>query len=141
MVNIAWLAGFYDGEGFVSIIKSKRNGYINPRYYLQAGVSNTNLEILKEIQEEFGGYITSCKFTGFTKKGVYSWRVQNNKALPFLESIQPYTKVKDVQVCLALRFLRTKNDRRHDKSLENLEHIECMRNEMRLLNNKGGIFS
>jgi intein/homing endonuclease len=54
-LNPAYLAGLFDGEGWVSISSNKRKEWGNLRIWINIGIANKNKEILKMIAEEYGG--------------------------------------------------------------------------------------
>ena len=57
--DLAWCAGFFDGEGYVTI--QKRNSLVNGKryegYYLRIGINHVAVEPLLEMQRVLGGTI------------------------------------------------------------------------------------
>ena len=53
MITPEWLAGFFDGEGCLTILRSKRHAHFTP----QATFTNTDLRVLQLIQASYGGTI------------------------------------------------------------------------------------
>ena len=97
-----YLAGFFDGEGCISIIKTK-----NPlRYTLNVHVINTNFDILKLYNNKFGGNIV--KNTNKNSKEYYKeawvWYPFSDNIITFLKFIKPYTIVKNEQIEYAIKF-------------------------------------
>ena len=74
MIDIKYLAGFFDGEGCVEINPNKIQDRIS--------VVNTNKIILECIQETFGGTIYSKKIFGLSKKPQWVWRLYGRNADP-----------------------------------------------------------
>jgi hypothetical protein len=104
--NLKWMAGFFDGEGYVGIQFARRGNFPNPR--LAVSVTNTDTRALAIFRERFGG---STPYGYLPKKNakphhlkVYRWHLDGSKALAFLEVIVPYLVVKKEQVELAIQF-------------------------------------
>ena len=60
----AYYAGLLDGEGCIIISKNRGNPkWHTPNifYYLEVCISNTNIDILKELKSIFGGSVTLHK--------------------------------------------------------------------------------
>lgn len=90
-MDTSYLAGFIDGEGTIGIEKQKSHTKFYYRLHLRIG--NTNLDVLKEIQKQFGGDI---HFQGVTKGGkkfhAISWFNENAKII--LEQIKDKLIIK-----------------------------------------------
>lgn len=101
---LAYMAGFFDGEGWIYIVKTKPyklRRMISNRYYLYVGIGNTNQEIIEWIKDRVGGNILS----EVGKNGLmYRWHLASIKAKDFLEKILPYLKIKKPQAILAIDF-------------------------------------
>lgn len=99
MISAEYLAGFFDGEGYVGIISSGRN-----YYKLHLAISNTNEFILQYIKAEYGGRFHRVTRTIPNHKPVYQlvWSGENAKDL--IRIILPYSKVKSNQLQMALQF-------------------------------------
>ena len=94
-MHLAYVAGLFDGEGSVGLSKNRN------RYYPVVEITNTNLEVLREVQARFGGSINS-KGIGNKKswKAAYSWRMAWSRAVRFLKAIFPYLRIKRNQAIL-----------------------------------------
>jgi len=91
--ELAWTAGFFDGEGSITI---------SPRgntHYLKVGATQRDIRPLLKIQEWFGGSVGSPY-----GNGVRNYSVGNAAAGVFLETIRPYLVVKAEQADVALQF-------------------------------------
>ena len=96
--NLAWCAGFFDGEGFVTIQKrnSKVNGKYYQGYYLRIGVNHVAIEPLLELQKILGGTIRKQnpdKVTG-NRKQRHSWQMSCSQAKEALIQMMPYFRNK-----------------------------------------------
>jgi hypothetical protein len=115
---LAWAAGFFDGEGCVLVEMSKekecRHGY---RTSLHTTVTQTSVPCLQLFLERFGGSIvtTENKTPSGRRWAVqYRWSVRNEKALQFLQAIEPFVVVKKEQVQAALKYpLYNKDGRKY----------------------------
>jgi hypothetical protein len=107
--ELAYLAGFVDGEGCIAIYENKtRNGYFQVRFSLQA--SNTDLRPLRWIASKFGGKVTrrgGKRSQDCQRREAYAWYVMNKRAATIMQLIRPYVHVKGEQIDLALQFRGT----------------------------------
>lgn len=59
-ITVEYLAGLFDGEGSVSsYIPSGTNSV-----HLSVSITNTSVEVLKQIAEEYGGIVYDCRNKG-----------------------------------------------------------------------------
>lgn len=100
-IELAYLAGFFDGEGCIHVSKCKRSDRKNDRfqYQLRIQISQKNREPLDKLVAGWGGGIYDIK-----SKGMYSWQLHSRKAERFLEAILPFLRDKAEQAELALIF-------------------------------------
>jgi LAGLIDADG DNA endonuclease family protein len=109
----AYVAGFFDGEGSISIVRQRAGHYSDYHKIMVAiGQRARYRRILDEIAEKFGGSVTLRKQT---LKESERWATQAIWSLQkwadierFLEAIQPYAVVKAEQIAIALEFVRTR---------------------------------
>lgn len=96
--EIAWAAGFFDGEGSIGIYATGKTGY---QYRLSVQVSQKgNTDSLEKFKELFGGQI-SCQDKS---QNYWRWMVYSRQAGNMLEIILPYLVVKKKQAEVALSF-------------------------------------
>lgn len=116
MINILYLAGYFDGEGFVTVQFHSwvRRGKQYSGYQLHTGIGNTYKPLLDEVQQEFGGKIDIGKKRLPQHRQFYTWRATGDTARNFLQSLLPYLYEKKEQVNLALQMphnaVRDEND-------------------------------
>ena len=99
-LNIDYIAGFFDGEGCVWA--SKRD--------VRAIFTNTNLQILLDIQEYFGeGRITQKHRTpkDHANKLCYQLTMWNRRAERILKVMLPHLRLKRREAELALEIMST----------------------------------
>lgn len=95
--DVAYLAGFFDGEGCIIVHKNGRT------YWFSISASQINPEPLKRLSEYFGGRI----FRDSSRPGLRSrhlWRLTSLRALAALEAMLPFLTVKRDEAVLAVQF-------------------------------------
>lgn len=97
--DLAYTAGFFDGEGCISISK---NGAVDLR------IVNTAKNVLLKIQSIFGGSITDR--TQKVNKRQYAYSIYGNNAIEFLKLIRPYLLDKAKQADTILEYYSIRND-------------------------------
>lgn len=99
--DIAYTAGLIDGEGCVSI--ACRDG----RFTVMVYVGSTDAEILRWLQDHWGGFLTGPFGRGPNQRPIGLWRsLQGTNAKPLLTRIRPHAKIKSAQIENALRMVR-----------------------------------
>lgn len=108
--ELAYIAGFFDGEGSITIhenCKPSPRGK-NPNHTLQVAIGNTDPRVLVWIQSVFGGGLGYRKSTKPRNRGIAQWVIRAAAALPFLEAIRPFIRMKGDQCDIAITYQRTK---------------------------------
>ena len=94
-----YTAGLFDGEGCVRVQKHKaRKPTHSPYYELRVTISNTNVEILNQLVQEFGGSIQVANVARENRKAVHYWYAAGRTAQAFLARIAPFVFIKRTQV-------------------------------------------
>lgn len=112
---IAYIAGFFDGDGHVSLTKLSDDAAI-PHYALAVGITQTERGILDWIQKQLdAGTVTSAR-KGPTKeypnrKATWQLRFYGRDAEAVLKIIKPYLRVKQLRAELGLKFATQLNGR------------------------------
>jgi hypothetical protein len=125
-IDLSYIAGFFDGEGYIGILKRKRKEW-NTEYFLQISIGQKDGAIMNWIKESFGGNIYLVK-----RDNSYSWIVSNKVAHNFLKNIIPFLKYKKPQAELGLQFYKNRDLRRPIPQTE-LERREMIYQEMKSL--------
>ena len=103
-VDLAYIAGLFDGEGSVGIyhqvIPTAKRGYT---YRYQINISNNCLPPLKRIQELFGGGIYSHGWKNSKWKESHEWRVTGGRSTEVLLLLLPYLQIKYPQAELFIK--------------------------------------
>ena len=105
--ELAYIAGFFDGEGCISIVKghSRRipiGKKWSPEYGLHFSLSNQHIPTLTYIKTitGLGGIYRDSP----DRKNNYKWAVSSNQAMEILKILLPYLKIKLPQAQLAIKF-------------------------------------
>jgi len=111
-LTLQWLAGFFDGEGYVGMAGGCG---ASKGLYPRITITNTYLPVLKAIQAQFGGSIYICRKTdkdkGIRQCYTLSWSCK--KAITLLKELVPFLTVKKSQAeLLILGYTTHKRDGR-----------------------------
>lgn len=122
--DIAWAAGFIEGEGHIAISVGyhKNRTSPNPISRLALEVSNTDIRGLVKLQNIFGGNIAERKYR-IGRAKIYRWVLTSEKAINCFKSIQPYCCFKSEQIDIAIDFQKTTSRRKGRGILLNAETI------------------
>lgn len=122
LLSRQYIAGYFDGEGCVSITRDNRNRSNSFNIYISLG--STVIEPLLLLKEIYSGSIKEYKNKGGVKrKTIWYWVITSKLAEIFLEDIKDYLIIKrpQAELALELRKLIPKRSSRHPK-----EEIEEM---------------
>lgn len=98
--DLAYIGGFFDGEGHVMISHSTNGSASRNRIFrLQVGVAQKSPVILQWLKELFGGWIYKSQHTQ-----CHQWNLASRQAGDFLQVICSHVKVKKDVVMLALEY-------------------------------------
>lgn len=112
MVDVKYLAGFFDGEGTFSVIWQKAKHPQNFKKYPHATIllsqsGDDGLQLLKEIQAEYGGSIYEHLKPGEHKatKSAYKLYWNKDEGIKLCQSLIPHLKLKGKQAQAVLDHL------------------------------------
>ena len=119
--QIAWAAGFLDGEGCFSIKRYRKYGQGEYLYYI-AMIScgqvakPDGIIAMEKLKELFGGSISKYYLTRNRSDVIY-WMVTSDKARNCIEKLLPYLIVKRAQALILREFVNSlrPSGRRHAK--------------------------
>lgn len=100
----AWAAGFFDGDGYVTI--QVRGGKYKG-HYLVAGVNHVAEAPIHELIRLYGGKFRKQKTVVGNRKRRVEWKLTCSAAKKFLEAISPYLVNKKEVVKKALEVQST----------------------------------
>lgn len=105
-MNIHYLAGLFDGEGYVYIFKKTRGNHIG--YYLSTGITMCHRPTLEAIHQQFGGHLNGnrAELRNPNNRTQFMWGAANKAAADFLKQIRPYTIIKADEIDIGLELQR-----------------------------------
>ena len=101
--ELAYLAGFFDGEGSISIIKTKAG------HSLVLSVSQLNPEPLMLLQKQFGGSLHRQPDRR-GNRAMIVWATAARRALMALHQLRPFLRVKADEADLGIAFQGLRDD-------------------------------
>jgi hypothetical protein len=118
--DLAYLAGFIDGEGSISVDRYTRTTKtIN--YGIKISITNSNLSVLEWVQGEYGGYIATFKKKKENHHTCYQLTLRYRKAYRLISEIKPFLKLKLEIAVVAMRMserAQIKYDHKQPKTIE-----------------------
>jgi hypothetical protein len=139
-ISPQYAAGFFDGEGSVSICKTKVAAWPRPYYTFQVNITNTDLEVLTRMQRTFGGSVKKRKREKRKWKQCYVLRLCSWDAFTFLQRIAPFVIVKRRQAEVGIEFQQTMRhvgNRWGPTSQQEWDRREALYRKIRRLNARG----
>lgn len=121
--DIAWAAGFFDGEGAVMLSPKGTNGSY---YTLYATVGQVNPRPLLKLQQLFGGVVKKRKATTSAGNPFSVWRTAADTASNALTLMLPHLvdKQEEVKLALHMQDLKQKGKRKGTIRYSIEEHDE-----------------
>lgn len=130
-----YLAGVFDGEGYISIHrKVTQKGYIG--YSLLAGVNMVDKEPPELFHKYFGGGLHLRISKDSSTRPDWRWRVDGKLAYNFIKSIKPYLRVKKIKADLGMEFQETKKHYNWKPAKEKQDEVNAYL-KMKQLNRRG----
>jgi len=108
--EVAYTAGFFDGEGCVNIARYLKRG--RPYHTLAIIFTNTNFQVLEWLQHRWGGNIFKPTQFDARRRPYGHLRFSAGPARPLLQAMLPYLIVKKSQVEIALEFIASRSANR-----------------------------
>lgn len=104
----AYVAGLVDGEGSISLT-SYLHRIGREHWVLKVGISNRYLPVLEQLRTQYEGNIhRSGSSRAPNRQPCYEWILTGrDRQIRFLLDVQPFARIKQEQVKLALSYLRT----------------------------------
>jgi len=140
-VKTAWqyLAGMFDGEGTISIIRRERSR--REAYSLRLTLHSTNKSALEQIQKDFEGVLGE-RDRGNPKHAIaYHLTWNHQQAGEILKNIAPFLLIKKTQATLGLEFQRIASGLqkygRKGIPKDVLENLRVLKKAINLANRKG----
>ncbi len=101
----AYMAGLFDGEGCVSVIRRKaKKGCVADGFSLDVRIGMTCLRTLQAIAQAYGGSISPLKRSNPKYRQAWHWYCTGDTAMAVLTRIRPFAITKAEQIRLAIAF-------------------------------------
>lgn len=136
--QLAYLAGFLDGEGHISIELQRANNINRKKdyYSLRIVISNTNIEVITWLKKTFGGnFYKDKKIDGM--KITYRYRLFGDQLYQVLKACYPYLIVKKYHAELLFKFRETVGKTGWNVSDETLNLRKSLYLDMKRINKPG----
>lgn len=138
--QLAWAAGFMDGDGFITIqnrtTKHKEKTYTGT--YLRVGACQAHPTPLEKLQDLFGGSIkpknSGPNPHGYNRKQQWVWSLSTQQAGEALIQMLPYFVHKREVALLAIEFQKTMSDNKKELSPDTVAQRLSFQSEIALLN-------
>lgn len=102
-LDFAYAAGFFDGEGAITIAQGARPDCRHPIYNMRVIVGQNDPAPLVWLRDRWGGSIITRAPHG-TRKRHYTWCCFARQASKFLSDLLPHLMVKRERATLAIEF-------------------------------------
>lgn len=119
-VDLAYAAGFIDGEGCVYVRVQKRASG-RPAHVPCITVCNTVLAPLEFLRTLFGGKIFYQRRKKACWRNVWVWTLPGSKVGPALRLLRPYLRIKGAQADVLLELVERLNPNRGGPALSDDE--------------------
>lgn len=99
-----YVAGLFDGEGYVRIARYKPSGSSHIRYAIHLGIGMTHRPVIEALQAEYGGSLHENRHD-LRKPGnriQFYWIAGSRVGAAFLRRVLPYLIVKREEAEIAL---------------------------------------
>lgn len=134
--DLAYIAGFVDGEGTLSIVDQPGGSKPKPNWVIHVSICNTDRTVLDWILFKCGGSIHRIRPSGPRRKESYTWKISGLGAVKFIGAILPHLKMKKPHAEILLGFRLTVSG-----NTPLTQDVKLARSEMvsqiRLLNKRG----
>ncbi len=138
--QVAWAAGLFEGEGWITISARKPFGKNKSvAYSMVAGIVMTDPEILERFQAIFGGSLHATSEVNERYSPAYRVELYANKAASALREMLPYFGPRRAERArLAIEFQELKSAHYRPSIKPGvMEQLRAMRERMLKLNHRG----
>jgi hypothetical protein len=113
-LTAAYMAGFVDGEGYISVYPYTREAERGNRIYYKPifKIANTDKKIIEWCKASFGGWIYVRTPKSPQESISYTWSTDSKNMEYILRSIHPYLRIKKRQCELVLERIQISEKRR-----------------------------
>lgn len=141
-ISPEYVAGYFDGEGSVTIVKVKpKRSTQNPYHSLYVHIGSVNPTPLILIKERWGGSLTPSQSPIPNRKLNWNWVLTANLAGRFLKDILPHLTIKSQQAEIGILIDESNKDndfrRGNPITREVIAFREGLKLELNRLNKRG----
>jgi len=97
-ISLSYLAGFFDGEGSISILRRKKGNW-NVSHFVRVSIGQKDGATLDWVKDNFGGNVYLVK-----RDSSFIWAISDYKGYEFLKILTPFLRYKKPQAELAIKF-------------------------------------
>jgi hypothetical protein len=103
MTKSPYFAGFFDGEGCIQIVETRRQKrWIS--WSVTASCSQRDPRPLRLLMEQYGGHIHHHPKIKGSDRWIFVWQISGSKAVAAIADMLPFLIVKKEQAEVALEF-------------------------------------
>lgn len=139
-VEVAYVAGLFDGEGSIMVKRQVRATGRGVYYAITihfALVEGPGADIVQELYGAWGGHYSIRTYNRPNCRPLHRWHLENQSAGKFIALLQPYLRIKLPQSILALELIGLKMARGYRLTDAIYERMEAIDLEMKVLNKRG----
>lgn len=136
--ELAWAAGFFDGEGYISC-PERNTIHKNKSYksnYIRLGINHVDPRPLQRMYHLFGGALEQNIYATGNRKPRCQWKLSCQEAKNFLIQVRPYLINKDIVADIALEFFQTISPNKQQLSTEIVEFRRKCAIRLKLVNSQ-----
>jgi hypothetical protein len=100
---LAYVAGFFDGEGSIGIYRNGQ-GTFYLRTQLTQNITPDSQLLLEQLRATFGGNLSFMRARVYRGGAAYNWQLNGNLAARFLCAIPPYLRLERRQAEVAIEW-------------------------------------
>lgn len=131
-IDLAWMAGLFEGEGTVTIIRDRH------RAKLMASMTSTDRQIVEIFQLAWGGYLYERTHIGGKARPATRWQLHSGFRVAVLaEQLLPYVRTSRVRDKMLLIIEAEIWQRKNQGAPDYLARSNEYRARMALLNKRG----
>jgi LAGLIDADG endonuclease len=140
-VELSYLAGFFDGEGSITIARRNKKSKVGSKVWIQyqprIAITSTSKDILGLFIKSFAIgeklYYTGPNKYAKNTKARWVWEANGTKAMSIIECLLPYLRVKRAEAKVFLRFKELISQSGVWISQDNREKRKALLEELQLL--------
>lgn len=101
--ELAYIAGFFDGEGYVGIARKRQHNGKSDSYVVRTTLTNTDRDVLIWVLNRFGGSIRQARPKP-KRQPCFCLHITAKASILFLRKILPFLRIKKGRANLAIEF-------------------------------------